>query len=109
MASVSTAREGVVASSTQTHKTYWYRRETVPEMCLNEPCVMGIDEAGRGAALGAMTYGAAYWTESSHDAMCALNFDVCNSRAKTQTHSFKTCPHLDLTSFHFSGLESNDD
>ena len=54
--------------------TRWVR-STTPPSCLSESCVMGIDEAGRGAALGPMTYGAAFWAESVHDEMCALNFD----------------------------------
>jgi hypothetical protein len=94
-------REGVSRSDEHLSKTYWYRREAPPDLCLEESCVMGIgasrncvnqqitmlvlghfsflndtDEAGRGAAIGPMTYGAAYWAESVHDEMCALNFDV---------------------------------
>jgi ribonuclease H2 subunit A len=39
------------------------------------------DEAGRGAALGPMTYGAAFWADSVNEEMCALNFD--DSKAMT--------------------------
>ena len=61
-------------------ETKWVK-SAVPPMCLTESCVMGIDEAGRGAALGPMTYGIAFWADSVHEEMCALNFD--DSKAMT--------------------------
>lgn len=40
--------EGVFSTEEHCSKTRWQSREHVPEMCLTESCVMGIDEAGRG-------------------------------------------------------------
>lgn len=69
------------SSSDKCSKTRWQNCHEVPSMCLTESCVMGIDEAGRGASLGPMTYGAAYWADSVNEEMCALNFD--DSKAMT--------------------------
>jgi hypothetical protein len=40
-----------------------------PEVCL------GIDEAGRGPAMGALVYGAAYWALDDDAQMCKAGFD----------------------------------
>ncbi|GMH11619.1 hypothetical protein Nepgr_013460 [Nepenthes gracilis] len=39
-----------------------------------EPCIMGIDEAGRGPALGPMVYGCLYCALSYREALSSLNF-----------------------------------
>jgi ribonuclease H2 subunit A len=39
------------------------------------PCIVGVDEAGRGCVLGAMVYGAAFWQESEDEEMSAKGYD----------------------------------
>ncbi|XP_068236695.1 ribonuclease H2 subunit A-like isoform X1 [Palaemon carinicauda] len=41
----------------------------VPEVCKNEPCVLGVDEAGRGPVLGPMVYGICYCPVSKHEVL----------------------------------------
>lgn len=40
----------------------------------SEPCIMGIDEAGRGPVLGPMVYGCLYCSISYQDILATLNF-----------------------------------
>ncbi len=69
------SHSSVVSSGEHCAKTRYVERGSVPELCRSESCVMGIDEAGRGAVLGPMTYGAAYWADSVNEEMCAMGFD----------------------------------
>ncbi|XBH90863.1 ribonuclease H2 subunit A-like isoform X1 [Triticum dicoccoides] len=45
-----------------------------PEWATKEPCLMGIDEAGRGPVLGPMVYGCMYCARSYHDTLATLSF-----------------------------------
>ena len=39
------------------------------------PCIVGIDEAGRGCVLGAMVYGAAFWARDDDESISRLGYD----------------------------------
>nr|CAB3463116.1 unnamed protein product [Digitaria exilis] len=47
-----------------------------PEWATKEPCLMGIDEAGRGPVLGPMVYGCMYCARSYNNTLATLKFAV---------------------------------
>ena len=47
----------------------------IPDVCKSEPCVLGIDEAGRGPVLGPMVYGIAFCPVSKNGDLKALGVD----------------------------------
>lgn len=46
----------------------------VPDITKNEPCILGIDEAGRGPVLGPMVYGICYCPKSMAEKLANLGF-----------------------------------
>ncbi|KAK7068987.1 Ribonuclease H2 subunit A [Halocaridina rubra] len=59
-----------------------YFDSVLPEICKSEPCVLGVDEAGRGPVLGPMVYGICYCPISKHEDLKSAG--VADSKTLTE-------------------------
>ncbi|KAA0191183.1 hypothetical protein HAZT_HAZT011320 [Hyalella azteca] len=59
----------------------------VPEVCKTEPCVLGVDEAGRGPVLGPMVYGICYCPVSRNEDLKVLG--AADSKTLTEAQREK--------------------
>lgn len=70
----------------------------VPDGCKGGvPCIVGIDEAGRGPVLGPLVYGAAYWPAADDTEISRIGFDGARPPASAHrriAHAKTDWPHM---------------
>jgi ribonuclease H2 subunit A len=59
----------------------------IPDACKKGPCILGIDEAGRGPVLGPMVYAVAYYPRASEEVLKGMKFN--DSKELTETNREK--------------------
>lgn len=74
----------------------------VPTRCRSGPCILGIDEAGRGPVLGPMSYAIAYYPQSDEDVLAKMEF--ADSKALTEVKREKLFEALQTRGEGFQNL-----
>lgn len=69
---------------------------SVPDICKSGPCILGIDEAGRGPVLGPMVYSVAYYLEKRRDDLSKMKF--ADSKTLTENDREKLFKQIGTTS-----------
>lgn len=64
------------------------KRCHIPNDCLGQDIVVGIDEAGRGPVLGSLVYCAAFWPVSKNEEICKMGFDDSKQLKEGQREGF---------------------
>ncbi|ORZ33925.1 ribonuclease H-like domain-containing protein [Catenaria anguillulae PL171] len=82
----------------------------VPAACVNEPCIMGIDEAGRGPVLGPMVYAVCYLPAENEQVLRDMKVDdskVLNEEQR-DTRFHKIVAASDQIGFAYNALSQQD-
>ncbi|KAL3243489.1 hypothetical protein MRX96_020549 [Rhipicephalus microplus] len=72
-------------------------KSVVPDVAKSEPCILGVDEAGRGPVLGPMVYGIAYCPLSAESQLKELGF--ADSKTLTEEKREELLKAVEKTSF----------
>ncbi|KAG7164939.1 Ribonuclease H2 subunit A-like [Homarus americanus] len=66
---------------------------TIPDICKEEPCVLGVDEAGRGPVLGPMVYGICFCPVSKHEDLKAAGVADSKTLSEEQREKIFSIMH----------------
>eukprot|EP00043_Microstomoeca_roanoka_P015247 m.152525 g.152525 ORF g.152525 m.152525 type:complete len:416 (-) comp16214_c0_seq1:189-1436(-) len=64
----------IITHAKKTNRTSMVIESEIPECCKKSPCVLGVDEAGRGPVCGPMVYGVAFAPKSLEEKLKNMGF-----------------------------------